>query len=148
MADGMGYSASISASTLSGSTTTSSHYLTRRAHLSLDQQSLSDTPSADRVYLDRKNLARCVIPSSSDLRGDGTDRSSVFVLFVLVRSPLFIDGASGTRSNKEQILAGMVFGVDIHRRVSTTVDPLFPPILTDPQTALLSPGYTKQVCIA
>ena len=115
LADGMVSSTSISASTLSGFMTTSSHYRTRRALLSVDQQSLSDTPSADRVYLDRENIIRCVIPSSSGLRRDDTDGSSVLVLFVLVHSPLFRDSASGATRNKEQVLAGMVPSVDVHR---------------------------------
>ena len=106
--------------------------------LSLGQQYLSDTPRADRVYLVRENPTRYVIPSSSDLRGDGADRSSVLVLFVLVCSPLFRDGISGTTRNKEQVLATMVHTLDVHRWVSAPVDPLFPPILTDPPNSTLA----------
>ena len=107
LADGMGSSAPLSASALSGYMITSSHYRTRRELFSLGQRPSSDTPSADRVYLVWKNLIRCVIPPSSDLRGDGTNGSSVLVLFVLVRPPLFYGGTSGTTSNTEQVLASM-----------------------------------------
>ena len=94
---------------------TSSHYRTRRALLSPGQRFLSDTPGADRVYLVWEIFIRRVIPSSSYLLGDGTDRLSVFVLFVLVRSPLFLADTSGATGNKEQVLASVVHSVDIRR---------------------------------
>ena len=64
--------------------------------------------------------------SLSGLRGHGTDGSPVFTLFVLVRSPLFLDGTSGTMNNTEQILANITPTVAIRRWVSTMVGPLFP----------------------
>ena len=87
----------------------------RRALFSLKQLPSSDTPSVDRVYLDRENIARYVISPSSGLWGDDTDESSVFVLFILVRLPPFHDHTPGTRDNKEQVLASMAHSVDVLR---------------------------------
>ena len=115
MADGMTSSASLSASAVFGSTITSSRYQTRQALLLLVQRSLSDTPGTDQVYLVWKNLILCVIYSSSDLRGDETDGSSVLVLFALVRRPLFRNSMSDTESDKEQVLASMAPTVAIRR---------------------------------
>ena len=66
-----------------------------------------------------------VAHSSSDLREDGIDGSSVLVSFVLVRPPLFRDGTSDTTSNKEQVLATVVPTVAIRRCVSIHFGPLF-----------------------
>ena len=125
MADGLGSSVSLLVPTLSGSTITSSRYQTRQAAPPLGQRSLVDTSRADRVYLVRENFLGCVIHSSSDLREDVIDGSSVLVSFVLVRPPLFRDGTSDTTSNKEQVLATVVPTVAIRRCVSIHVGPLF-----------------------
>ena len=57
----------------------------------------------------------CVIPPSSDIRGDGADGSLVLALFVLVRSALFRDGIFSTTGSEEQILASMVPGAHVRR---------------------------------
>ena len=139
LADRMRFSVSLSASPLSGYTTTSSRYQTRQALPSLARRSLLDTRRADRVYLVWKSVIRCVILSSSDLREDGTDGLPVLVLFILVGSPPFRDGISDTTDNKEQVLATMPPAVDISREVSIPVGPLFLAILTElPNSILLS----------
>ena len=134
---------SLSASTLSGSTITSSRYQTRRALLPLGQGPFSDTPRADCVYLVGENLIRCVISPSSDHWSNDTDGSSVFVLFVLVRSSLFRDGTSGTKGNEEQVLAGVVPNVDVRRWVSTPLDPQFS---TTPKQRFFIP-HTQSKCV-
>ena len=53
--------------------------------------------------------------SGSGLRSDSANGSSVFALFVLVLSPLFLDDTSDTIDNKEQVLASMVPNLDVRR---------------------------------
>ena len=62
-----------------------------------------------------------VIPSSSELLYP--DCSSVFVLFILVRSLHFRDCMSRAEGNKEQVLATMVLYMVIRRSVSIPVGP-------------------------
>ena len=83
--------------------------------------------------------------SSSDLRQDDTNGSSVLVLFVLVRPPLFHDDTSDTTNNKEQVLAAMVFTVGIRRWVPIPVGLLFPVTPSEPQTVSFHPAYANQV---
>ena len=71
-----------------------------------------------------------------NFRDEDANGSSVLVLFVLARSPLFLEGTSGTTGDKEQVLATMVSTVAIRRCVSISAGPLFSTTPSEPPNSI------------
>ena len=86
-----------------------------------------------------KILVESVIVSGFELQRDHVDGAPVFVLFILVSSPLPCDSASFTERNTEQVLVTVVSTMAIRRSVRIPVNLLSPVALSQLLNSLLEP---------